>query len=338
MARLAAILKALWRAFQRGEKSIMSLAGNNFFLVNLLFLQKAGMFLLLIMGLVILFPLSTDPLRKIPPSRLALWPLEDRERWMLRAISPWVNPMTWLIAALALWAMRGSVTVGLWAMAAGLVGAGFLISEIPLPSGVVMLRAVPHFPGPLDQLIRKNLREILSTLDFYCALLLSLSAGLYRVFGPPLPSEALMAMTVLLIVALSSYAQCLFGLDGSGGWSRYGLLPVRGWMIVAAKDAAFLLVVAVLVAPLAPLAGIGAGLIAVAMGRRQSVLDPRPQTRWRFSAGASPTYGIGQVILIAFAGSGIFLTSPLIIVPCVLVWAGSLWWYGNRFEEREQNP
>jgi hypothetical protein len=84
MARLAAILRALWRAFQRGEKSFASLAGNNFFLVAVLFLGKAGTFLFLIMGLVILFPLSTDPLRKIPPSRLALWPLEKREMWLLR--------------------------------------------------------------------------------------------------------------------------------------------------------------------------------------------------------------------------------------------------------------
>lgn len=108
MARLAAILGAVWRAFQRGEKSIASLAGNNFFLVAVLFLGKAGSFLFLIIGLVVLFPLSTDPLRKIPPSRLALWPLEKRERWLLRTISPWINPMTWAIAALALWAVRGS--------------------------------------------------------------------------------------------------------------------------------------------------------------------------------------------------------------------------------------
>ena len=44
------------------------------------------------MGLVVLFPLSTDPLRKIPPSRLALWPLDRRERWILRLASPWINP------------------------------------------------------------------------------------------------------------------------------------------------------------------------------------------------------------------------------------------------------
>jgi hypothetical protein len=254
---------------------------------------------------------------------------------MLRAISPWVNPMTWAIAALALWAVRGSVTVGLWAMAAGLVAAGFVISELPLPAGAAMWRRVPHFPGPLDQLIRKNLREMLSTLDFYCALLLSVSTAAYRMFGPPLPAEAFLAMTLLVVVALSSYAQCLFGLDGVGGRSRYRLLPLSGWQILAAKDAAFLLVAAVLSAPLAPLAGLGAAFVALAMGRRPTVEDPRPQTRWRFSAGASPMYGIGQVIAMAFAASSIFLTSWLIVLPCVLVWAGSLWWYGQRLEERE---
>jgi hypothetical protein len=333
MARLVAILKAVWRAFQRGEKSFGSLAGNNFFLVAVLFLGKAGTFLFLIMGLVILFPLSTDPLRKVPASRLALWPLDKREMWILRAVSPWVNPMTWIIVALAVWAARGSVTVGLWALAAGLFAAGFVVSELPLPAGAAMWRRVPHFPGPLDQLVRKNLREMLATLDFYCALLLSLSAAIYRFAGPPLPPEAFMAMTVLVVVAMSSYAQCLFGLDGSGGLSRYRLLPVHGWQILAAKDAAFLLLIVLLVAPLAPLAGIGAALVALAMGRRPSVEDPRPQTRWRFSAGTSPVYGIVEVMVMASAASAIFFTSVLILIPCVAAWVGSLWWYGRRMGE-----
>jgi len=335
MARLIAILRALGRAFQRGEKSFASLAGNNFFLTSALFLGKAGTFLFLIMGLVILFPLSTDPLRKIPASRLSLWPLKKREYWLLRALSPWVNPMTWVIAALALWAAHGSVTVGLWALAAGLFAAGFAISELPLPSGAAMWRRVPHFPGPLDQLMRKNLREMLSTLDFYCALLLSAAAGIYRLAGPALPPEAFLAMTVLVVVALSSYAQCLFGLDGAGGWSRYRLLPLRGWQILAAKDAAFLLVVAVLAAPLAPLAGMGAALVALAMGRKPAVEDPRPQTRWRFSAGSSPVYGVVEVMVMASAASAIFFTSELIMLPCAAAWWGSLWWYGRRMEARE---
>ena len=75
----------------------------------------------LIMGLVVLFPLSTDPLRKIPPSRLALWPLERRERWILRLASPWINPLTWGLAGLAIWGAGRAVSVGLWAAIAGTV-------------------------------------------------------------------------------------------------------------------------------------------------------------------------------------------------------------------------
>ena len=111
MARVFAILKALAVAFRRDQKSFQSVAGNNFFLVSALLLQAAGGFIFLIIGLVLLFPLSTDPLRKIPASRLSLWPLERREHWVLRAVSPWLNPVSWLVIGLAVWAARGKVTV-----------------------------------------------------------------------------------------------------------------------------------------------------------------------------------------------------------------------------------
>ena len=108
MARLATILTSLTRALARDQKSIFSLAGNNFFITIVLMIfglkmYEAGGFFSLILGLVILFPLSTDPLRKIPASRLSLWPLSSRERWILRIASPWVNPMTWALAILAVW-------------------------------------------------------------------------------------------------------------------------------------------------------------------------------------------------------------------------------------------
>ncbi len=173
MARPLAILRALWVAYRRDWTAFQSLAGNNFFLITAFLLRQAGIFVYLIMGLVVLFPMSTDPLRKIPPSRLALWPLERRERWILRLASPWINPLTWGLAGLAVWGAGRAVSVGLWAAIVGLFAGVFLISAIPLPSGHGMWRRVPQFPGPLNQLMRKNLREILSTLDFYCALILS---------------------------------------------------------------------------------------------------------------------------------------------------------------------
>jgi hypothetical protein len=335
MARPYAILRALALAFRRDQKSFQSVAGNNFFLVSALLLQEAGAFIFLIMGLVLLFPLSTDPLRKIPASRLALWPLEKRDHWVLRAVSPWINPVSWLVVALAVWAARGKITLGLWAVAAGLFAVGFLLSDLRLFSSQTLWRLVPNFPGALNQLIRKNVREMLSTLDFYCALILSLCVLAYRLFGQPLPPEAFLAVTVLVVLALSSYAQCLFGLDGDGGLGRYRLLPLPGWQILAAKDAAFLLVTIPLTLPLSQLAGIGAALIALAVGHEPTVNLQRDQTRWRFSTGASLVFGLVQAVLMAMAASGIFFSSPWVLLVCIAAWLISLWHYG-RLMDRPQ--
>jgi hypothetical protein len=286
----------------------------------------------LIMGLVVLFPLSTDPLRKIPASRLALWPLDRRDRWILRLASPWINPLTWGLAALAVWGAGRTVSVGLWALIAGVFAGTFVISALPLPSGNGMFRRVPQFPGPLNQLVRKNLREILATLDFYTALILSLAVMGYRIFGPALPPEAFMAMTVLVVGAMSSYAQCLFGLDGEGGLSRYRLLPVRGWQLLLAKDVAFLSVVIPLTLPLAVLPGIGAALVALAVGHAPAVEHPRTQTRWRFSSGGGLGNGVIQLVALAMTASAIYLTSVWFLTAAVAAWAVSLWWYGRDVE------
>lgn len=338
MARLAAILRALARAERRDQKSFESAVGNNFFIVTAILLQKAGAFIYLIIGLVLLFPLSTDPLRKIPASRLALWPLEPRERRLLRAISPWVNPITWLIAGLTLWAASGRLTLGLWGLAAGLAAAGFLLSDLPLAPMQSLWRHVPQFPGPLNQLVRKNLRELLSTLDLYCALVLGLCSLAYRVFGPPLPAQALIYMPVLVVLALSSYAQCLFGLDGAGGLSRYRLLPLGGWQILAAKDAAFLLVTLplflLLASPAAMGAGLAAALVALAAGHGPSVRQTRPQTRWRFSTGSSVMFGFLQTALMTTAAASVVLVSAWILALCGAAWLFSLWICGRVLDRR----
>jgi hypothetical protein len=307
-------------------------AGNNFFLVIALLLQAAGGFVYLLIGLVLLFPLSTDPLRKIPASRLALWPLERRDRWALRALSPWVNPVSWVMAALALWAMHGILTLGLWALVAVVFAVAFLISDLPLAPRRWIELHIPGFPGRLNQLIRKNIRQMLTTLDFYCALLLSIAAAVLRIASIELAPEAFLALTVLIVLALSSYAQCLFGLDGAGGLSRYKLLPLRGWEILAAKDAAFLLIAVPLTLPLAPLSGAAAALIALTLGHRPAVRRARPQLRWRFSSGASLIFGLAQAGLIATAAAGVFFNSPLVLAPCLLVWAGSTAYYGRELK------
>jgi hypothetical protein len=332
MARPIAILKALATAYRRDWTALESLTGNNFFLLTVFLLRQAGVFVYLIVGLVLLFPLSTDPLRKIPPSRLVLWPLTRREHWVVRFAGPWINPMTWILAAAGVWSVGRSISVGLWALVAVMFVAAFALSHLPAPGRTPMWRRVPGIPGPLDQLVRKNLREILSTLDFYCAAILALSVVAWRLFGPALAPEALMAMTVLTVGALSSYAQALFGLDGEGGLSRYHLLPIRGWQLLLAKDIAFLLALIPLTLPLAPLAGLGGGMVALAIGHAPSVGQKREQTRWRFTTGGALGNGVVQMIAMAMTVSSIFTISLWFVVAAIAVWSVSLWWYGERLE------
>jgi hypothetical protein len=196
---------------------------------------------------------------------------------------------------------------------------------------------VPHFPGRWNQLIRKNLREIVSTLDFYCALVLSLGALICRATHLALPPQAYLAITVLVVLALSSYAQSLFGLDGAGGLARYRLLPLAGWEILAAKDVAFLAVASLLTLPLAPLAGIAAALAALAMGHAPTVNRPRPQSRWRFSTGAGMVFGLLQAAFLTMAASTVYFSSALFLLPAIALWAGSTWFYGRRLEAPAAN-
>src|SRR5882672_11947247 len=117
MARIQAILTALWTATRRNRKSITSFSGNNLYCLGfaLCFLQDplALAFSLVIIGLVLFFPLSSDPLRAIPPDRLVLWPLANSERRALRIMSPWLNPLTWVLAILLIWKR---VSLGLWGL------------------------------------------------------------------------------------------------------------------------------------------------------------------------------------------------------------------------------
>jgi len=148
----------------------------------------------------------------------------------------------------------------------------------------------------------------------------NVSSLAYRVFGGVLPTDAFLGLTLLIVLALSSYAQCLFGLDGEGGLSRYRLLPVRGWQLLLAKDVAFLSVVIPLTLPLALLPGIGAALVALAVGHAPAVEHPRPQTRWRFSSGGGLGNGVIQLIALAMTASGIYLTSPWFLAAAVAAW------------------
>ena len=85
--------------------------------------------------------------------------------------------------------------------------------------------------------------------------------------------------------------------------------------------------------PLAPFAGIAAGLAAIAVGNAPSVNHPRDQMRWRFSSGASFGNGVLQVFALSSAGVGAFHAGPLVLAACLAVYSISVWWFGRALEQ-----
>ena len=287
-AALWPVLRALWRTVRRDLGSFASLTLNNFFLFVALIAYGAMssgvmpvgaypfLFLLLIL---MLFPLAADPLAKIPPARLALWPLGRIERLGLRAAALALSPILWL-AALLLWrASRSPAALGLVAVP--------LLTHNLAPRGWHSLRRVPAF----GERMRKDIRQMLSVLDTWLALLLA-------VVGIAANARALpgggAGMASLVALALSTYAQCLFSLDGASGLTRHRLFPLPGWRILLAKDVAYLAVLTVLVVPIDLGAGVAFGLMALAFGRYPALRDRLPVQRWRFTGGRLP-FGILQM-------------------------------------------
>jgi hypothetical protein len=316
-----AILRALGRAVRRDLGTFGSIKVNNFFLFVALLIWGAAVSgvapvsaypFLVLLGVLMLFPLSGDPLAKIPPSRLGLWPLAPRQRLGLRTASLAFSPILWLAAVMLL---KTGKAAALLAIPLGLHG---LAAPRWNP-----LRRVPPIPGRLGELVRSNIREMLTLLDAYLAIAISLASVGYRFFSSRPDPAAYPFLAMLVALALSTYAQCLFSLDARSGETRYRLLPLAGWQILAAKDAAFLAVLLPLVLLIDPAAGLLFGLTALAIGRYPAVALRLPVERWRFTSGRI-LFGVLQVLLGAVAAFAAQWSWPLV----VLAYMASVWWGG----------
>lgn len=338
MVGIAAVLRAVARAQWRDLRSLQSIGGNNFFLFVLLLMQdpKSGAFFMLLIGALILFPLSADPLRTVPPDRLPLWPFSPAQRVILRLASLFLSPVVWILVVLMIRTARFRPVLELAAIFALLQSLLLVSKQIGrrVPRWDV-LHLVPRFPGTLGGLIQKDVRQILSTLDFYIACLLALAVLGYRVLSSQPDLAAVPVMTLMVVLALSTWAQCLFGFDGPAGVMRYRLMPLRSWRILLAKDLAWLAVLTPLVVALSPLAGLTGGLIALAIGHHGAVRRPMPQQRWRFTAGRLFPIGMVQVAAMFAAGTAVERLSLWFLPGSFVVWLGSVFVYGYVWDRTE---
>lgn len=318
MARVRAITAALARAVIREQRHLRGLASNNLFWLFYL-LGASGAFLLLLVGLVVLAPMCGDPFRRLPVERAGTWPVTAGQLRAVRLLSVALSPAVWVAAGAMAWTGRAP-----WL----LLVLGAALFTIPFPKALAF-RAVP---GLFGELVRKNVRELLSLLDPYIALLVAGATVAYRLSGRPLAPEALPVMAVVVVVILSTCAQALFALDAGPGMDRYRLMPLRGWKILGAKHAALGMVALPLVVGLDLVAGITALLAAMAFGNHFAVTEPQLQARWSLTAGALFP-GLAQCVLSAAAGMQAAREAGGWIVPCAAVaYVASTAFYGWRLE------
>jgi hypothetical protein len=292
----------------------------------------------MVLGLILLFPLSADPLGRVPAERLGNWPLSGGERILVRAGSLLMSPIAWITLGLTFWGARsgiGSLDLGWRFLALGTLIAFVTYILTTLPARwpqLNLMRAIPVPHGTLAALIAKNIRELFSILDLYLAMVLALAATAFRVFGKTVDAEAFFGMGLLVALALSTIAQALLALDGPSGFVRYQLMPLRGWQVLLAKDLPLLAVVALFTAPLEPLSSLACMLAALAVGHHASVVKPRQQKRWRFASGTGIEASIFQIVLMIGAGTVVHRVDARLIVVPLLAWAGSLLFYGYVLE------
>jgi hypothetical protein len=287
----------------------------------------------MILGILLLGPLSADPMRKVPPDRLALWPLSTTGRIALRFISPLLSPV--ILIALPLFFKLAGIAIAGAVLGLALTVQLALALWSHMRAGRPRQNAfwwVPRMPGRLGGLVQKDLRQMLGVLDPYVAIVLMAGGVAYRFFGQNPDPEAPVILAMLVVFALSTSAQCLFGLDLRSGIERYRLLPLRGGEILLAKDLAFLMIVIVLVLPLALLPGLAAGLVVLGVGHHASIMRPVPQTRWRFTGGAVIPTGLFQVVPMMATGIAIARESAWYFALALIFYAGSLWYCGRLWD------
>ncbi|MCU1232834.1 MAG: hypothetical protein JWP63_801 [Candidatus Solibacter sp.] len=326
-----AILRALAASVRRDLNTYGALKTNNFFLFVALLIWGAVVSgvepvsaypFLLLLAVLMLFPISSDPLDKVPPTRLSLWPLTRAQRVTLRLASLAFSPILWLTVVLLSFRASVLLAVGFVAIAVAVQA----ITAVTRGPAWNVARVVPRFPGRIGGLVSANLREMLSLLDPYLAFVIALGGTAWRIFANADPG-AFPILAMLAAVAMSTYAQCLFALESGAGMTRYRLLPLRGWQILLAKDISFLGLLTLLTLPLDAPAGLAFGLAALAIGRYPSMKVHLPQRRWRFSSGRV-LFGVLQgfvgVTLAFHATSGGFLIA-LVLYAAALYLGGRAW-------------
>ena len=183
MAQILALLFLLKKLMFKELSSFSSVRFNNF-LFSILFIMSAGLesrapkaafWSTLFFQIVLLAPLlvtfSVDTQHRLPPERVATWPLTRTQRLLLSSVSFALNPLFIVLFFGYLFWM--GLAAGLFFVLLALIvhgtvhAVGRLPFELKTPAGLNISRT----PLKVGGIAQEMWRELQGTLDFWTALL-----------------------------------------------------------------------------------------------------------------------------------------------------------------------
>ena len=335
MALFLALVVMLKKLMLKELSSSSSLRFNNllFCILFIMFAKggtpKVAFWSTLLFQIVLLAPLlvtfSVDTQHRLPPERVATWPLTGTQRLLLSSVSFAFNPL-FLVLFLGYLIWMG-LAAGLFFLLLALIvhGTVYAVSrlqfELRTPPGLSISRT----PFKVSGIAQETWREMLGTLDFWTALLIAVSGTLYRLFGRAPEPEAFPILSLFVGIAMSMIGQRMLRLDEGRALLRYRLLPIAGWKLLVTQDIIFLIPLSVMVSLLSLRTGVAFGLVAIAVGRYPSLRQRANQRRWRF-VGGDPRFGVTQILLGGLAGIGAARTGLWVLAVALALYVVSIFW------------
>jgi len=335
LARILALVVMLKKLMLKELSSFSSVRFNNFLFCILFIMSargggpKVAFWSTLLFQIVLLAPLlvtfSVDTQHRLPPERVATWPLTGTRRLLLSSVSFALNPLFIVLFFGYLFWM--GLAAGLFFVLLALIvhttvyAVSRLSFKLRMPAGLNISRT----PLKVGGIAQEMWRELQGTLDFWTALLIAVIGTFYRLFGRAPEPEAFPILSLFVGIAMSTIAQRMLCLDEGRALLRYRLLPIAGWKLLVTQDMTFLIPLAVMVSLLSLRTGVAFGLVAIAVGRYPSLRQRANQRRWRF-VGGDPRFGVAQVLLGGLAGIGAARTGLWVLAVAFALYVVSVFW------------
>ena len=334
MAQILALLSLLKDLMLKELSSSSSVRFNNFLFCILFILSADGrlggkfwstFFFQLVLLAPLLVTFSVDTQHRLPPVRVAMWPLTRTQRLLLSSVSFALNPL-FIVLFLGYLFWMGLAAALFFVLLALIVhttvyGVGRLPFELRLPVRL----SLSSTPLKLGGIAQETWWGLVGTLDFWTALLIAVSGTLYRLFGRAPEPEAFPMLSLFVGIAMSTVAQRMLRLDEGRALLRYRLLPIPGWRLLVTQDMTFLIPLAAMVSLLSLRTGVGFGLVAIAVGRYPSLRQRANQRRWRF-VGGDPRFGAAQILLGGVGGIGAARMGLWVLALAFAFYVGSVFW------------